>query len=89
VRFTWDEAKRRSNLAKHGLDFLRVTQLFDGRPVFTYSSPRGDEARVVSIGELAGHLMAVVWLVREDSIRLISARGARDGENRKYRKRYG
>jgi uncharacterized DUF497 family protein len=85
MRFTWDEGKRASNLAKHRLDLLQARQLFDGRPVFTYPSPRGDEARFVSVGLLDGRMAAVVWLEREDGIRLISLRRARDGEQRTYR----
>ena len=28
VRFEWDEAKRKANIAKHGLDFLDVLEMF-------------------------------------------------------------
>jgi uncharacterized DUF497 family protein len=35
MRFAWDEAKRASYKAKHGIDLLQARQLFDGRPVFT------------------------------------------------------
>ena len=89
MRFTWDEAKREGNLAKHRLDLLEARQLFDGRPVFTYPSPRDDEARFVSVGVLEDRMVAVVWLEREDGIRLISLRRARDGEKRTYRKLHG
>jgi uncharacterized DUF497 family protein len=34
--FEWDEKKRSTNLADHGLDLIDATKLFDGRPVFTY-----------------------------------------------------
>lgn len=30
MQFEWDEAKRRRNLAKHGVDFLDVLPAFDG-----------------------------------------------------------
>jgi uncharacterized DUF497 family protein len=35
MRFAWDERKREANLVKHGLDFRRAVQVFDG-PSFTY-----------------------------------------------------
>ena len=35
LEFEWDEEKRLSNIAKHGIDFLRVRELFDGRPTYT------------------------------------------------------
>jgi uncharacterized DUF497 family protein len=39
MQFEWDEAKRNSNLSKHGVDFLRMQMLFDERPVITAASP--------------------------------------------------
>jgi hypothetical protein len=30
MRFAWDEAKRRANIRKHGLDFADVAEMFDG-----------------------------------------------------------
>ncbi len=35
MEFEWDEAKRQGSLAKHGVDFLDATALFNGRPVVT------------------------------------------------------
>ncbi len=59
--------------------------LFDGRPVVTYASARGGEARFVTIGAIAEVLVALVWTEREDATRLISLRRARDAEKRAYR----
>jgi uncharacterized DUF497 family protein len=87
VSFEWDEAKRQANLAKHGLDFLRVTRLFDGQ-VVTRHSPRGDESRFVTVGRVDGRLVAAVWTLRGDTIRLISARSAHHGERRHYHQTY-
>jgi uncharacterized DUF497 family protein len=89
MRFTWDADKRERNLAKHRLDLLDAARLFDERPLFTYPSPRLNEARFVSVGLLDERMVAVVWLEREDGIRLISLRSARNGEKRKYRELHG
>ncbi|MBV8362763.1 MAG: BrnT family toxin [Deltaproteobacteria bacterium] len=35
MRFEWDEAKRRSNMVKHGIDFLDIDQVFDGKAFLT------------------------------------------------------
>jgi uncharacterized DUF497 family protein len=32
MNFEWDEVKRRSNIEKHGIDFIRARHVFDGRP---------------------------------------------------------
>jgi uncharacterized DUF497 family protein len=87
--FEWDERKRQANVAKHGLDFVQAQFLFDGRSIVSYPSPRGDETRFVTIGLLNNVMVALIWTEREDAIRLISLRRARDGEKRTYRARYG
>ncbi len=33
MEFEWDEAKNRSNLRKHGLDFADAATAFDGPPL--------------------------------------------------------
>jgi uncharacterized DUF497 family protein len=87
--FEWDENKREANLGKHGLDLMTGAALFDGRPVYTYPSPKDDEERYVTVGILAEEIVAVVWTERGTAIRLISLRRARDGEKRAYRARFG
>jgi uncharacterized DUF497 family protein len=82
--FEWDERKRQSNLAKHGLDFLDAELVFD-----SYESPRGGEDRWVTVGLLEGREVAVVWVERADAIRVISFRRARHEERRQYRELYG
>ena len=58
--FEWDEDKRLKNIAKHGIDFLTACALFDGRPVYTFPSPRGSEERLVTVGIIEDHLVTVV-----------------------------
>jgi hypothetical protein len=88
LEFEWDEAKRASNLDKHGIDFIRAGELFDGRPVFSYASPRSGEPRNVTVGRLEGRLVAVVWIERGGVTRIISVRRARRGETTKYETLY-
>ena len=46
MRFEWDEAKRRSNIRRHGIDFLAARVVFAGRTMtlvddrFDYEEPR-------------------------------------------------
>jgi uncharacterized protein len=87
--FEWDENKRAINLTEHSLDLIDATRLFDGRPVFTYPSPRHGEERFVTVGQLTNKFFAVVWTERVEAIRLISFRRARDAEERKYRTIFG
>ena len=82
--------KCRSNIDKHGFDFIDVQEIFDGRPRFDRESPRGDEQRHLSLAMLRGKLVAVVWTVRgTEVVRIISARRPRNEEARQYRQLHG
>ena len=89
MEFEWDEDKRERVLGARGLDFRDADLLFDGRPLVSKLSRRFDEERWVSVGELEGVLVAVVWCRREERIRIITMRRARHEEERKYRSLYG
>ena len=67
MEFEWDEDKRRANLRKHGVDLIDGRALFDGRPIYTYASPRFEEQRFVTIGLLANEFSALVWTDRTDA----------------------
>jgi len=61
MNFEWSEAKRTAVLEGRGLDFIDAAALFDGRALYTVASPRLAEERWLSVGELDGRLVAVVW----------------------------
>jgi uncharacterized protein len=88
MEFEWSEAKCLAVLDARRLDFLDGCRLFDGRPICTAPSPRGGEDRWISIGELEGEMIAVVWTRRGAAIRIITMRKARDEEKRRYRTLY-
>ncbi|TXL70734.1 BrnT family toxin [Vineibacter terrae] len=74
-RFTWDPAKNRLNLAKHGIAFEDVVSMFDG-PRAERQDDRFDygEIRNVAIGLANGHETTVIYTVNDDGqIRIISA----------------
>lgn len=85
MRFEWDEAKNQANKAKHGVDFVRIQLLFDGRPVETFPSTYPHEERWLTVGVLAGRFYTVVWTPRGEAVRIISVRRSRDAEVRQYR----
>lgn len=87
--FEWDEGKAAVNLAKHGFRFMDVVEVFDGRPLLTIPSDRDAESRFVSIASLGDRMVAVIWTERGGRRRVISARRARDNEQRAYRSLHG
>jgi hypothetical protein len=86
--FEWDENKRRRNVSDHGVDFVDVVQVFDGRPTFTYRSPRNDEDRWGTVAIVQDRFYLVVWTPRGERRRIISAYRADDWEIREYRALY-
>ena len=85
MRFEWDEAKRESNLLKHGIDFIEVEKVFEGETV-TIVDVRFDygEERFITLGLLDGRVVVIVHTETDDLIRLISARKATSNEEISY-----
>ena len=82
--FEWDENKRRANIEKHGLDFNDAKDVFLDPRQFTYRSAHSREPRYVTVGTVGGLLVAVVSTLRQEKIRIISARVARRSERIQY-----
>jgi uncharacterized DUF497 family protein len=77
MRFTWNEAKRESNLRDHGLDFVDAPEVFEGA-TFTYEDDRlayGDK-RFVTLGLLRGIVVSIVHTETPRRIHIISFRKA-------------
>lgn len=85
MKFEWDEAKRRINLTRHGIDFAALSEVFEGALV-TILDDRYDyrEKRYLTLGLLKGYVVAIVYTESDDVIRLISARKAERYEEIKY-----
>lgn len=85
MRFVWDEAKRRSNWDKHGVDFVDAVRMLHGEPFMEADNRRNyGEVRCVAMGEEARRILVVVFTVRDGVFRIISARRANARERRKY-----
>jgi uncharacterized DUF497 family protein len=83
--FEWDENKRRLNVVKHGIDFADAKEVFCDPAAYTSVSPRNmRERRYVTVGSMRGALIAVIFTVRGQAIRIISARVARRIERQTY-----
>jgi uncharacterized DUF497 family protein len=84
--FEWDEDKAASNAAKHGVRFEAARSVFDDPFAIEYVDDRQDygEDRFILIGMASGRLLTVVYTMRAEAIRIISARGAEPYEQRAY-----
>lgn len=81
--YIWDEAKRKSNLRKHGLDFADAATVIEGRS-YTEEDMRYHyaERRYLTIGYFEGKVVVVVFTEDDDEIRIISFRNATKRERR-------
>lgn len=70
-------------LRERGIDFEDAASIFLG-PVLAKRSDRGGESRWVAVGVVDGRELAIVYTVRADRLRIISARRARTNEGRDY-----
>ena len=84
--FVWDEAKRKSNLGKHGLDFKDAGLVYDNAEKCTYQSDRKSEHRLMDLAfaVVNGRLLALIYTERGDDIRVISFRPASREEREQY-----
>lgn len=80
MRFAFDENKSQSNLEKHGIDFRAVQELWNDPDLLQLQARTENELRFVLIGRIACKHWSVVITYREETVRIISARRARNKE---------
>ncbi len=84
--FEWDERKARGNGRKHGIDFADATAVFFDGTALTITDDNPEEERFVTMGsDTLGRILIVVYVWRQDRIRVISARKATGRERAYYR----
>ena len=90
IIYEWDNAKNRSNFAKHGLDFEDAEQVFTG-PCVTFEDSRFDygEERLITLGIVDGRVVVIAHASRGDATRIISMRKANRREQKIYQERLG
>lgn len=85
--FEWDEGNLYQNESKHGLKWQNIEEVFFNTPLIVVEDIKHseDESRCVALGKSDdGTLITVIFTLRQDRIRVISARAM----SRKERKFY-
>jgi uncharacterized DUF497 family protein len=87
MKFEWDEAKRRANLEKHGLDFADLGE-FDWTTHVVFVDDRWDygEVRYTALALFLVEVHSVTFTRRGARVRIISFRRASRKELRRYGK---
>jgi hypothetical protein len=87
--FEWDEAKRRTVHDDHGVDLVGMARVFRDPRRLDWIDNRRDygEERRITLGEIDGEAFVVVYTIRGDRIRLITAWKASHEDERRYQNR--
>ncbi len=91
MQFEWDIDKYKINLKKHGISFEEATTVWTDILALIAPDPEHSfiEEREWIIGEsYKGRLLIVVYTIRNDKIRIISARLATKKERKEYEQEY-
>jgi len=87
MKFEWDEAKARANLAKHDVAFDEAKTIFDDPLYVDFYDPDHslDERRYIIIGVSSeGRVLIVSYTERNDTVRIINARPVTRTERETY-----
>lgn len=88
MKFEWDDAKDRANMARHGIGFRTAILVFeDPDRLESYDAAHSlEEDRYLTIGRIGETfvVVTVVYTERHDTIRIISARVATKTEKEAY-----
>lgn len=84
--FEWDAEKAAANLDKHNVSFEQAIGAFRDPFALEFVDDRADygEDRYVLIGMTDERILTVVHTMRDDRIRIISARRAEPHERKRY-----
>ncbi len=85
MKFEWDEQKNRINIEKHGIDFRDAQDVFQSKRLSIEDTRKNyREKRIITVGLIGKSACVVVHTIRNDAIRIISARKANERERRRY-----
>ena len=85
--FEWDETKNRSNIRKHGLDFVDAPLMFNGYLLVSADERENyGENRWIGIGMIRHRVAVVVFTEIGRTVRIISLRKATRNEREQYEK---
>lgn len=78
--FEFDNLKSKSNLQKHGIDFIEAQALWSDSNLLEIPAKTLDEPRFLVIGMIEQEHWSAVITYRNGKVRLISVRRSRDEE---------
>jgi uncharacterized protein len=87
-RYEWDDEKRRRTLRKHGVDFADLPAALEADAIFEEDLDHStDEDRWRALTSCRGRIVMVIYTLRQDCARPITARFATPAEIARYLQR--
>lgn len=77
--FEYDPNKSLSNFKKHGIDFEKAQQLWNGATA-SFHLPHTEESRMLVVGQIGEQFWSAIITLRNENIRIISVRRSRQNE---------
>jgi len=85
VKFEYDENKSQINKQKHGIDFVEAQNLWqDEDALIIPANIVGDEVRYALISKILIKCFTAIFIIRDDTYRIISVRRCRKNEEKSY-----
>jgi uncharacterized DUF497 family protein len=85
MKYSWDPEKARKNRQKHGVGFPDLEPVFEDERAIVIDEVVSGEERSIIIGmDGFARILIVVYAMRGDELRIISARKAGPKERRLY-----
>lgn len=84
MNFEFDRTKSDLNKDKHGIDFVEAQELWDDIDLLEIPAKKLDEPRFLVIGKIGEKYWTGIITYRDDNIRIISVRRARNEEVELY-----
>jgi uncharacterized protein len=84
MKFEFDPKKSDINENKHGIDFIEAQELWNDKDLLEIIAKTTDEPRFLIIGKIDEKHWAEIITYRNDNIRIISVRRARNEEIELY-----
>lgn len=91
VGFDWDDGNRRKNWEKHGVDYTECEEVFFNKPLLMDDDTKHSfqENRYYVLGRSnRGRTLFVVFTIRNNQIRVISARDQSKKERKIYEQQF-
>lgn len=84
MKFEFDPKKSDANRTKHGIDFIEAQELWNDVDYIEIPAKTTDESRFLVIGKIGEKHWTGIITYRNDNIRIISIRRARNEEIELY-----